>query len=577
MRFILLLFSMVLVANGSKAGSTATVTVGSDVGCDYPTITSASFNEPASDLLEIRVAKNITLSSLQLLDDRETFIRGGYDTCTDDTPSGRTVLNGDAFSGAIFVPIESTNTVSYMDLYLLDLEITGGNSNTSGGVIGMTGGWQLTLDNVLMRHNTSNQDGGAIFIKPSADVNVLVPQVLIFRNSILSNNSADNGGAVACDGLGNIYAFNMQMTGNDANQNGGAVFVTNGCNFELYGGGLLQGIILNDATGFGGGIHASNNATIKINSNFPGNSFAAVVSNSAANGGGISVSSGATLVALDAVINSNSASSTGGGIRSNAGHVVIERTSAGAQCHTEVRCSSVSGNTVSGVDSSFSGGGAIATFGGTLEVRGTYIENNSAFYGSAIRARFMPLESLIPQMTLVGNVFASNRNAPQVVYLDETSADIAFSTFVDNEDMLRVIDMAYPTTSSDSHIVQVSGSIFEHPGSTMPSAELTTSGPFPSGDCNRNEPGSTGDLIGQSRSTTTAVLFEDQVSGDYRLQDNSVLIDWCHWSFLGSDSDYSANGLPRPIDHSISNLHGIYDLGGLERYELDLIFADDFD
>jgi len=572
---IVFIVLMVFVINGAKAGSASIVTVGSDGACDYPTITSASFNEPDIGLLDIRVAKNFTLSSLQLLNNRETIIRGGYETCADDTPSGRTVLNGNSFSGAIFVTIESSNTATYMNLYLLDLEISGGNASTKGGVISMTGGWQLILDNVFMHNNTSNQDGGAVFIKPSTNASVLVPQVIIYRNSILSSNTADNGGAIACDGLGNIFALNMVMTGNQARLNGGAVYVTNGCNFELYGGGFFQGIILNNATAFGGGIHATNNATIRIRSHYL--SLAAVVSNSATHGGGISVSNEATLIASDAVINSNSATSTGGGIRSSAGHIVIERVTAGAQCHSEVRCSTISGNSVSGIDSSFSGGGAIATYGGTLEVRGTYIENNSAFYGSAIRARYMPLDGLTTQMTLVGNVFASNRNAPQVVYLDETSADIAFSTFVDNEDMIRVIELAYPTTSSDAHIVNVSGSIFEHPGSSVASAELTTAGVFPSGDCNRNEPDSTGDLIGQSRSTISSVLFEDQASGDYRLQNNSALVDWCNWSYLGSDSDYSANGLPRPIDNSISNLHGTYDLGGLERYELDGIFSDDFD
>lgn len=560
------------------AGGTAVVTVGSDGACDYASITAASFNEPASGLLDIRVAKNFTLSGIQLLADRNTSIRGGYDTCSDPSPSGRTLLQGSG-TGPIFVAAESTGTTLRTDLDLYNLEITGGNSNTNGGVVSLTGAWRLIVNNnTFMHNNNSNQDGGAIFIQPSTDVSVLIPQMLIVGNSIVSNNSADNGGAIACDGVASIFAWNMQMAGNDASQNGGAVHATNGCNFTLYGGGFLQGIILNDAVGFGGGIYASNNANVRIQSNL-GFGVAAVLSNSAANGGGIAVSNGALLTAADAVISDNSASSTGGAIRSNGGRVVIERVAPGAQCHSEVRCSRMAGNSANGTDPTFSGGGAIATFGGTLEIRGTYIEDNSASYGSAIRTRFMLLDAgLNSPITMVGNVFADNRNASQVVYLDDSSADIAFSTFVDNQDMSRVIEMAYPNTSSEGNEVTVSGSIFSHPGTAVASAELTTDGQLPVGDCNRNEPGSTGDLIGQPRSTTQTVFFENSAAGDYRLLNNSTLVDWCTGSFLGSASNHSANGFARPVDSSVvPNLYGSYDMGGLERYELDLIFADDLD
>lgn len=302
-----------------------------------------------------------------------------------------------------------------------------------------------------------------------------------------------------------------------------------------------------------------------------------VVSNTAANGGGVAVSNGAILLLQDAVISDNTATSTGGGIRSNNGHITIQRLKPGAQCHSEVRCSRISDNSATGTSAGFSGGGAIATFGGTLNITGTYIENNNADYGSAIRARFMPMDGFNTSMTMVGNVFAGNSGAQQVVYLDETSADIAFSTFVDNEDMTRVIELAYPTTALDPHEVNISGSIFDQAGNTVESAELTTAGVFPNGDCNRNESNSTGDLMGEPRSTTATVTFENRAGGDYRLVDNTAMVDYCDGSFLGSGSDYSANGLPRPVDSTIGNLLGHYDLGGLERYASDLIFKDGFD
>ncbi len=580
---VLIIFLLFLV-NAVVQSQTVTVTVGSDGACDYSTITAASFNAPTADELLIRVAKNHTMSSIQILDDRSTSIYGGYDNCSDISVDGRTVIDGSGFTGPIFVLSEAigVGSTGRTNLYLWNLEISGGNSNTDGGGITLTGSWYVSLWNVYMHDNISNQDGGAIYAKASTNASAIGPNINIRGNSILSNNSADNGGAIACDGLGNdaltgVFVWDTQLAFNQASQNGGAVFVTNDCQFSLYEGGLFQGVLLNDAASFGGGIYGSNNALVRIQSNNFDKEAAVVVSNTASNGGGIGVSSGSLLLLQDAVISNNTATSTGGGIRANNAHVMIHRVKSGAQCHSEVRCSQISGNSATGTSASFSGGGAIATFGGTLEITGTYIEDNSANYGSAIRARFMPMDGFNTPMTLVGNVFSGNQNAPQVVYLDETSADIAFSTFVDNEDMVRVIELAYPTTSTDPHEVNISGSIFDQAGSTVESAELTTFGVLPNGDCNRNEANSTGDLIGEPRSTTTAVTFVNRAGGDFRLIDNTAMVDYCDGSFLGVASNYSANGLPRPVESSKTNVYGSYDLGGLERYDSDLIFKDGFD
>ncbi len=331
---------------------------------------------------------------------------------------------------------------------------------------------------------------------------------------------------------------------------------------------------MNQASFWGGGIYASNEAEVIIVSQSIFSVGKAVVSgNSADNGGGIGVSSGASLLARDAVINGNTASLTGGGIRSSDGHVTVERTLAGAQCHTEDRCSTISDNTVTGNDPAFHGGGAIATFGGTLKVTGTYFEENSAFFGSAIRARFMPFESVFTDVSVVGNVFAKNTNAPQVIYLDESSAHIGFSTFVDNEDMDRIVEVAYPTTFSDIHEVLVVGSIFYEFNGSTEAVTLTTLGSTPDGDCNRVDP--LGSFALEPRSTSQTPDFVDRVSGDYRLV--NTFVDYCNSSLLGSRSNYSANGLIRPVDDAWPNLHGTYDLGGLERYDLDLIFADGFE
>jgi predicted outer membrane repeat protein len=577
--FMRLFMTLILAwaINSAMAGGVSEVTVGADGSCDYTSLTAASFGEPPSEFLNIRLAKNAGINALQLLDDRNTFITGGFDTCADSIPSGRSVIDGSGFSGALLVVTASNLTTMRNDLFLSNIELTGGNSNAPGGAFSLTGSWNLVLDNVYIHDNISSQDGGGIYIESASDPSVVDPTVIILNNSIFSNNIADNGGALACRGDVSIAMAATQLANNTVSQNGGAVHAADGCVFEQYGGHFLQGVLLNEATGWGGGLYATNGAMLQIQSGVFDFGKATVISNTAANGGGIAVANGATVHATDAVIDNNTASSTGGGIRSNDGHIIIDRAASGAQCHSEFRCSVVSNNQANGTDPSFSGGGAIATFGGTLSVTGTYLENNSAEFGSAIRARMMTLNGLDPTMSLVGNVVAKNQTAAEVVYLDDSSADIAFTTFVDNEDNDQVIRLAYPTTATEAHEVTVSGSVFDQAGSTVESALLTTAGQLPVGDCNRNEANSTGNLAGQPRSTSLVVQFEDRAGGDYRLLEGSSLVDYCDGSILGVGSNHSANGFVRPINDAVSNTFGTYDLGGLEWYALDVIFDDDFE
>lgn len=570
--FLLALFSVC----EAQAGGFTEVTVGPGMDCDYSSITAASSNAPGDDVI-IKVAKTYQSSFIEVLSNRNTRIYGGYDDCSDDTPSGQTHLNGAGFSGPMFVLAAANSSTEWTSLWFKDLEISGGNSNTSGGVLQVKGSWYLFLSNVLMRNNASNQDGGAIYLE-GVGGGVLVPLLTLWDDTVLRNNQAQNGGAIACAVDGDMDIRNSLINSNTASGDGGGIHMTDACYLEQYGGSVLQGILLNNAGGFGGGLSVNDGAIARMRSHRNETGAAQISFNSAANGGGISVTNNALFEATDALINGNTATSTGGGIRSNNGRVNIEREMPGAQCHTEIRCSTISNNRVTGDNPSFGGGGAVATFGGSLSITGTYIEGNSAFDGSAIRARFMPLDGLDKDMTMVGNVVAGNTGAPQVVFLDETSAEMAFNSFIDNEDHQRVIDVSYPTTFGDFHEVRITGSIFDQNGDNTPSAELTSAnGQLPVGDCNRNEPSSTGDLAGQPRSVGTAVSMVDRSNGDFRLQSNSVLNDFCDGSALGVGSNYSANGFQRPVDAPISNLHGTYDLGGLETHDLDLIFADGFE
>lgn len=577
----ILALAIFMINKPALAGDQVTVTVGSDSACDYTSITAAVFNAPSANQLVIHLAKNVSINSVQLVNTRDTTIVGGFDTCSDTTPSGKSTLDGSGFNGPIM--LGSNSGASATDLFLQNVEITGGNSNTNGGGISLGGPWRLVLVGADINNNTANGDGGGIYIE---DTNTRrargfpVPprsSLEVYENTIISSNTAQDGGGVACVGDVGIEVFNSQIGVNDATSDGGGVYLTDGCEFELNDSGPFQGVLLNEAAGFGGGIFAAEGSVVRLRGGDSGGHPAVVLSNSATNGGGIALSNGAVLDARDSIIKSNSASNTGGGIRSDGGEVHIYRSWPGAQCHTEQRCSVLNSNVANGADGGFAGGGGILAVGGSILITGTYIEGNRANFGSAIRARFIPLSGFERDITIVGNVFATNENAPQVVYLDESDADLGFNTFVNNTGNVRIIEIAYPDTPSDPHGVRIFGSIFDQAGGTVASAELTTTGTFPTGDCNRNEPSSSGDLVGEPRSTQSSPSFVDAGAGDYRLASDSEMVDYCDWSTLGTESNFSANGLVRPNDVSEPNLFGDYDLGGIEFHGAVAIFQDRFE
>lgn len=571
-------FLCLAVAGIAQAGSVTRVSVGSDPACDYSSITQATFGAPGMDPLLIDVAKNINLTGTQLLTTRTTSLIGGYDTCSDTTRSGRTTLDGAGFSGSIILGSHGGASTAYV--YMYDLEVTGGNTNTNGGGIALTGNWLLNADNIHVHDNIANGNGGGIALSQGSTRGTAGTDrgLEINIGSIISNNEAENGGGIWCDGDGTLTVANTQVAVNQADTHGGGVYVAGGCDLQLSSSGAFQGIILNDAVSFGGGVFADDNSSVRLIGDSPTGLPAIVSSNSASNGGGIALSTGSILDARDAFITDNSASSTGGGIRSDGGAIFISRASPGAECHTRVRCSQLSGNSSSATAPGFGGGGAILAVGGSIRITGTYVEDNFANFGSAIRARFIPLDGLSRDIDILGNVFAGNSGAPQVVYLDESDADIGFNTFVDNTGNDRIIEIAYPDTPGGPHETRIFGSIFDQAGNTVSSAELTTTGQLPSADCNRNEQNSTGDLVGGSRSTTASPAFVDRNAGNFELDPgSSSMIDYCDWSTLGSLSNHSANGLDRPNDVAAANLHGAWDLGGIEYYAAGSIFADRFE
>ncbi|HMM66573.1 MAG TPA: hypothetical protein PKC03_06495 [Dokdonella sp.] len=579
---------------GRPHGTTATVTVGSDGACGFSSITLAAQWALTADQLDIRVAKNVVITGPQLVPARNVAIYGGYDTCSDPTPSGRTILDGSGFTGS---PLRATGSYAGSTIYTLRisaLEITGGTGVPSapGGAVTIDGPFWVLVENSSIHDNNAPDRGGGIWIlgQPGTAGSLERTGLFIYGGSSISNNQAGAGGGIACEGRVIMTVDNSLIAGNDATASfsGGGGIYSEGCYMWLgdHSTATAQGVIANRAlasggVGYGGGISAWAGSTLYVVGGRQQPSIVAL--NSAERGGGIFLADSA-LIARNATINNNTAGVQGGGVYAVNSDTRILRTLRGANCHETLRCSQLSGNRVTGTDFLDSGGGLRALHGTTL-ISGTFIELNhvSSSRGMAISVGEAPGTGAglnRDGLQIFGSVIANNdangaaiASDASIVWMTASSALLGFNTFARNVGVPRIV-YSPSYGGSAMYPIGIVGSIFD--SSTGLSADPGSRGTVPSGDCNRlNESGSAF-AAGSLRSTTVQPQFVDAANRDFSLAATSPMVDWCDESegsvLLGAD------GGPRPYDDPFwTALYGNYDLGGLERHPDDLIFRDDFE
>lgn len=575
-------------------GTTATVTVGSDAACGFSSITLAALWAPTVDQLNIRVARNVVISSPQLVPARNMAIYGGYDTCSDPTPSGRTILDGSGFTGSVLRASGSYAGSAIYTLRLVALEISGGLGSPSapGGAVTIDGPFWVLVENSNIHHNHAPDRGGGIWIlgQPGVATSLERTGLFIYGNSSISNNLAGAGGGIACAGRVTMTVDNSLIAGNDATASfsGGGGVYAEGCYIWLgdHSTASAQGVIATRAlatggVGYGGGISTWAGSTLYVVGG--GTQPSVVVLNSAERGGGIFLADSA-LIARNATINNNTAGVQGGGVYAVNSDTRILRTLRGASCHDSLRCSQLSGNRVTGAGYYDSGGGLRALHGTTL-ISGTFIELNhvNTSRGMAILVESAPgtggglnrdglqiFGSVIANNDASGGAIASDAS---IVWTRNSSGLLGFNTFARNVGVPRIV-YTEGWDGGTMYPFGIVGSIFD--SSTGLAADPGAHGTVPSGDCNRLHESSSAFAAGSVRSTTAQPQFVDATNRDFSLAGSSPLIDWCDASdgsvLLGAD------GGPRPYDDPFwSALYGNYDLGGLERHPDDRIFQDDFD
>lgn len=336
-----ILAAAALVCCGQAA---AVVTVGADGACDFNSLQAAVDAIPNGESEIIRLANNMVADPVQIVG-VSVNIYGGYTSCTDSTSNAndRSIIRG--FGGVLPVVFASGfANAQPTTLSMTSIIVEQGSSEFGAGVrIGAR--YAARLSNVLVRDNVSLDSGGGIYIDGSNGASLKVE----FGTRVENNLAGRYGGGLFCknaqvdfrDGAfdeneagahgGGIFLDNCELTGsfsghrsishNDvdfrdtgldddddlldgAGPSGGGIFAINGALVRLGSAVSTTVIEGNDAIrdfidnagfdnfvvyGIGGGIQAVDSELELTNVH--------VAHNRAFSGGGISLQSGATLLA----------------------------------------------------------------------------------------------------------------------------------------------------------------------------------------------------------------------------------------------------------------------------------------
>ena len=222
-------------------------------------------------------------------------IVGGYDVNCTTYLTGTTTVNGGG-AGSVFDITDSL-------LMLRNLDITGGNGATGGGVDVLSGNSRVTLDNTSVFGNQANH-GGGVYV----DTGVVLT---ITNDSDIYNNTADmRGGGVRVWGKFVGGETQSDVYGNSA-PDGGGISVPGGT--LILNGSDLQGNQATGAQGTGGGIHVYSNGVVTMTGNVW------VYEGQAYDGAGIYADAATVYMPGATMIRDNIATHQGGGLYLAAG------------------------------------------------------------------------------------------------------------------------------------------------------------------------------------------------------------------------------------------------------------------
>ncbi len=255
---------------------------------------------------------------------------------------------------------------------------SGGGVHVSSGTFNMYGG--RISGNVSK--DTSDGGGGGVYVCNSSTFNMsgnaavsgntaqYGSGVYLSSNStftmsehaaISGNSAGNNGGGIYISYPGTFTMENGTISGNSADKNGGGVYVHNSGAFTMNSGSISG----NRATQNGGGVYVKNGTFTMSGGKVTGNS-------ATEGGGGVRLDKGTFNMSGSAVISRNTAAKYGGGVDVNNGSFTMSG-------------GSITGNTTTGDDANFCGGGGVDVYnGGSFTMSGGSITGNNSLRGGGV-------------------------------------------------------------------------------------------------------------------------------------------------------------------------------------------------
>ena len=289
-----------LIAYGENA-SAAIFTVGTGAGCTHGTIQSAiNAANAAAGADTVRLTRSLTYQpEANTVNGSENLnLVGGFATCTQAaTDSIKTVVSG---VGGAAEPVFRVTAGTGVVIKLRHLTISGGDEDGSGrgGGINFQGDGILEIIESTISTNSAATGGGIYALGTGSNA-----ELIISDSTVISNNTArHSGGGISIGG-----PIEMTMTAPNS------IIAFNSALGQAAG------------TGYGGGLEVSGRAFAYIGTSGVGG-LGAIYANSAIDGGGISIISGAsggadalvhlftTNPSLPVLVRQNYASDTGGGV-----------------------------------------------------------------------------------------------------------------------------------------------------------------------------------------------------------------------------------------------------------------------
>ncbi|HOX72449.1 hypothetical protein [Dokdonella sp.] len=569
----------------------AIFTVGTGAGCTHGTIQSAINAAEANGVADtVRLTRSLTYQpEANVINTSQNLnVVGGFATCTQAaTDNIKTVVSGQGGAAEpVFRIFAGTGSI----IKLRHLTITLGDEDGGGG-------------------------GGGIYFKGDGGLELIETDV--------TNNSADYGGGIYAEATGNnaelVISNNTTIGSNTARRSGGGVYIAGPLEMTMTAPSSIiafnQALGVGGVGGYGGGLHVQGPAIAYIGTS-GAFGLGAIYSNSAVDGGGISIQS-AQSDGVDALVHlfttdpqqpvtvrGNSASDTGGAIyvqgwngafsfsdayfcasdfriednfardgsalyMNESGFAYLNRSD--CTVPSAVRCASgVSCNTMVGNDAGPTTGGI--GDGATLRNVEAYLfmnrfELRANRGGYAIRTTGQFRISIAKDCLL-----ADNEYTRQLI-----SSEASTSTYV-TDCTLAGNSLGSSEVMRIEGTLDLFGSIIDQPGRLS----LAYSGSPNDIDVEHVLASDITTLPNGPTVISDAPAFVDAANGDYHLRQYSPAVDFAP-PVSGDDRDL--DNQPRDQDLSgVADLFGVRDLGAYERQAgtgscgaADTIFCDGFD